>query len=324
MLLDPARSYDLIGDVHGCARALERLLAGLGYHYLGGVWRHPQRMALFLGDILDRGPHIREALHLVHDMVEAGEALCLMGNHEWYALGWTTPALPSSGREFAREHNPRHERLIRETLAQFEQYPGDWHDFLGWFHKLPLFVDAERFRLVHACWDAEMIERLRTEHPDGRIDRAFVQQAGDPDSFAAHCMQRLLRGLDMPLPRGLTLTSHDGFIRSVFRTKFWESDPQTYGDIVFQPDALPDEVANLPLTNAQKAALLHYGEDEPMLFVGHYWCNGTPAPLRPNLACLDYSAVRRGKLVAYRLDQETLLDPNKFFWVEVKRLEADS
>ena len=324
MLLDPARSYDLIGDVHGCARALERLLSGLGYRRLGGVWRHPERMALFLGDILDRGPHIREALHLVHDMVEAGEALCLMGNHEWYALGWTTPALPGSGQAFAREHNPRHERLIRETLAQFEQYPGDWHDFLGWFQRLPLLADAGRFRLVHACWDAETIEQLRRDHPDGRIDRAFVQQAGEPDSFAAHCMQRLLRGLDMPLPPGLTLTSHDGFIRTAFRTKFWEDAPETYGDIVFQPDALPEEVANLPLSNAQKAALLRYGEDEPLLFVGHYWCNGTPAPLRPNLACLDYSAVRRGKLVAFRLDQETRLEPSKFCWVEVKRLEADA
>ena len=324
MLLDPARGYDLIGDVHGCARALERLLAGLGYRRQGGVWRHPQRMALFLGDIVDRGPHVREALHLVHDMVEVGAALCLMGNHEWYALGWTTPAPDGYGREFVRGHNPRHERLIRETLAQFEHHPGDWHDFLGWFHDLPLFADAGRFRLVHACWDAAVIEQLRRDYPDGCIDRAFVQQASDPDSFAAHCFQRLLRGIDMPLPPGLTLTSHDGFIRTAFRTKFWEDDPQTYGDLVFQPDALPDEVANLPLTNQQKAALLRYGADEPPLFVGHYWCRGTPAPLRPNLACLDYSAVRRGKLVAYRLDQETRLEPNRFFWVEVTRLEADA
>ncbi len=324
MQLDPERGYDLIGDVHGCARALERLLAGLGYRQQGGVWRHRERMALFLGDIVDRGPHIREALHLVHDMVDAGEAHCLMGNHEWYALGWTTPLADERPDEFVRPHNPRHERLIRETLAQFEQHPGDWHDFLAWFQDLPLFADAGRFRMVHACWDAASIARLRQVFPDGRIDRTFLREAGDPDSFAAHCFQRLLRGVDLPLPRGLTMTSHDGFIRTVFRTKFWAEQPQTYGDIVFQPDALPDEVANLPLSNQQKAELLHYGADEPMLFVGHYWCRGTPEPLRPNLACLDYSAVRRGKLVAYRLDQETRLEPNKFFWVEVKRMEADS
>ena len=58
-----------------------------------------------------------------------------------------------------------------------------------------------------------------------------------------------------------------------------------------------------------------------MLFVGHYWCNGTPAPLRPNLACLDYSAVKYGKLVAYRLDDEAQIDPRKFVWVDVERPE---
>lgn len=49
-MLDPARSYDLIGDVHGCAHTLEHLLDLLGYHKQGGTWRHPSRMAVFLGD----------------------------------------------------------------------------------------------------------------------------------------------------------------------------------------------------------------------------------------------------------------------------------
>jgi hypothetical protein len=95
-MLDPARSYDLIGDVHGCALTLEHLLDRLGYHKHAGVWRHPSRMAVFVGDIIDRGPRIREALHIVHDMVEAGQALCIMGNHEFNALGWSTPAPPGS------------------------------------------------------------------------------------------------------------------------------------------------------------------------------------------------------------------------------------
>jgi hypothetical protein len=84
-MLDPARSYDLIGDVHGCTLTLEHLLDRLGYHKQAGVWRHASRMAVFVGDIIDRGPRIREALHIVHDMVEAGQALCIMGNHEFNA-----------------------------------------------------------------------------------------------------------------------------------------------------------------------------------------------------------------------------------------------
>ncbi|NWC81401.1 serine/threonine protein phosphatase [Pseudomonas putida] len=322
-MFDPARSFDIIGDVHGCALTLERLLDTLGYKRVGGVWCHPRRQALFLGDIVDRGPRIREALHIVHDMVEAGQAFCIMGNHEYNALGWVTPALPGSGKAYVREHTPRHARLIDETLTQFAHHPGDWHDFLQWFYDMPLFVDAGRFRLVHACWDPRLIDPLRQQYPDGRIDEHFIQASAVPGSFASTVCNRLLRGTDMRLPDGLTLTGGDGLTRAFFRTKFWEEDPKTYGDIVFQPDALPDEVARTPLSHTEKNALLRYAEEEPLLFVGHYWRSGRPAPIRPNLACLDYSAVLYGKLVAYRLDDETRIDPHKFVWVDVDRPQAN-
>lgn len=321
-MLDPARGYDLIGDVHGCGRSLGRLLEQMGYSRQGGIWRHPRRMALFLGDIIDRGPRIREALHMVHDMVEAGQALCIMGNHEYNALGWHTAAPADSGKGHVREHTARHERLLLQTFQQFEAHPGDWQDFLGWFQQLPLFLDAGRFRLVHACWDGELIDELRQRFVDGRVDRSFVAASAITGSFEHRVFERLLRGTDMRLPQGLTLTSDEGFSRSYFRTKFWEDDPQTYGDVVFQPDGLPDSVAHLPLSESDRNRLLQYGADEPMLFVGHYWRRGEPAPIRSNLACLDYSAVMYGKLVAYRLDQEEQIEPGKFVWVQVERPEA--
>ena len=322
MRLDPARGYDLIGDIHGCAKTLEHLLSTLGYRQQGGVWRHPQRMAIFLGDLVDRGPRIREALHLVRDMVVAGQALCIMGNHEFNALAWSTPAAPGSGRQFVREHTPRHARLIKETLEQFDAYPAEWQGFLDWFYELPLFIDAGHFRVVHACWDDSLIEPLRAQFADGCIDEHFLQAAAVHGSFANTALDRLLRGTDMRLPHGMTLTSDDGFTRAHFRTKFWEEDPQTYGDIVFQPDALPELAAQMPLSEMQKTELLKYGADQPLLFVGHYWRSGKPVPIRNNLACLDYSAVLNGKLVAYRLDQEVRLDAKKFVWVDVDSPEA--
>ena len=78
----------------------------------------------------------------------------------------------------------------------------------------------------------------------------------------------------------------------------------------------------MPLSESQKTELLKYGADQPLLFVGHYWRSGKPALIRSNLACLDYSAVLNGKMVAYRLDQEVRLDPNKFVWVDVDSPEA--
>ncbi|MGK9064208.1 metallophosphoesterase [Stutzerimonas chloritidismutans] len=319
MIVDPERGYDLIGDVHGCAHTLVHLLDLLGYRQHGGVWRHPRRQVIFLGDIIDRGPRIREALHLVHDMVDAGQAICIMGNHEFNALGWFTPAPPESGRTYVRDHTPRYAKLLEQTFEQFEHYPDEWRAFREWFLELPLYLESERFRVVHACWDNQVIDPLRERLQDGRIDPAFLADAAFPDRFAAKALDRLLRGTDMPLPKGVTLTSEEGFTRSVFRTKFWEENPQTYGDVVFQPDGLPEQAARMPLSQSQKSRLFLYGPNDPLLFVGHYWRSGTPAPIRPNLACLDYSAVKYGKLVAYRLDREHLLDPAKFVWVEVEQ-----
>lgn len=71
--------FDLIGDVHGCAGELETLLADLGYE--DGV--HPEgRTAVFVGDLVDRGPDSPGVLRRVMGMVAAGSALCVPGNHE--------------------------------------------------------------------------------------------------------------------------------------------------------------------------------------------------------------------------------------------------
>ena len=62
---------------------------------------------------------------------------------------------------------------------------------------------------------------------------------------------------------------------------------------------------------------LYFISEKPV-FVGHYWLQGNPKPLKPNLACLDYSAVKYGKLVCYRFDGEQILDNSKFVWVNVE------
>ncbi|CAM5307799.1 Serine/threonine protein phosphatase OS=Stutzerimonas stutzeri OX=316 GN=CXK95_10000 PE=4 SV=1 [Stutzerimonas stutzeri] len=180
MELDPGRGYDLIGDVHGCAHALGRLLDGLGYRLQGGVWRHPRRQAIFLGDIIDRGPHIREALHLVHDMVNHQQAHCIMGNHEFNALGWYMRAPPGSGREFVRDRSPRFARLLQETFQQFEHHAAEWQAFRDWFYELPLYLETERFRAVHACWDADVIARLQPFTNEGQQPGALCAKRDCP------------------------------------------------------------------------------------------------------------------------------------------------
>ena len=103
-------------------------------------------------------------------------------------------------------------------------------------------------------------------------------------------------------------------MRSTFRTKFWAHKAQTYGDLLFQPDPIPAEISALPISQDHRAKMVLYGEDEPPLFVGHYWLKGNPKPITNNIACLDYSAVKYGRLVAYRMGGEQELKTENFVW----------
>ncbi len=316
--LPPASGYDLIGDVHGCASTLARLLERMGYRCLGGVYRHPNRRAIFLGDIIDRGPRVREALHLVRDMVDAGEAAMVIGNHEFNALTYCTPS--ANGEGHLRPHVPRTNRQIAETLEQFSPYQGEWRDFLAWFQTLPLFLeypghkDFSPFRVVHACWDGPLIGLHKARYGDGRFDRDFLLASVVPGTLAFKTRQRLTSGIDLPLPAGMSIMSSDGYERTNFRTKFWAENPHTYGDLLFQPDPLPEVVAGAPISEVDRALMVHYGAEQPPLFIGHYWLKGKPVPIAPNLVCLDYSAVKYGRLVAYRMDGEAHLAAHKFMW----------
>ncbi|WP_245155191.1 polynucleotide kinase-phosphatase [Nocardioides sp. 1609] len=80
---DHTGPFDVIGDVHGCAGELRTLLTTLGYAVRDDGAHHPDgRTAVFVGDLVDRGPDTPGVLRLVMGMVAAGDALCVAGNHE--------------------------------------------------------------------------------------------------------------------------------------------------------------------------------------------------------------------------------------------------
>jgi hypothetical protein len=85
------QGYDLIGDIHGHADALRRLLTKLGYSEVDGAFRHGSRKVIFVGDFVDRGPDQREVLRIARNMCEAGTATAVLGNHEFNAIAWATP-----------------------------------------------------------------------------------------------------------------------------------------------------------------------------------------------------------------------------------------
>ena len=85
--------FDIIGDVHGCADELEELLTELGYvkselvsserAWIDLCYAHPDgRRAIFVGDLVDRGPRIVDSLSIVRNMVQSGTGICVPGNHD--------------------------------------------------------------------------------------------------------------------------------------------------------------------------------------------------------------------------------------------------
>lgn len=102
--------FDIIGDIHGCCDELELLLDKLGYIRVEGVYAHPEgRKAAFLGDFCDRGNRNADVLRLVMDMVRAGNAIAVPGNHDVKLLKYLR------GKSVAMTHG------IDKTVAEIEE-----------------------------------------------------------------------------------------------------------------------------------------------------------------------------------------------------------
>lgn len=98
--------FDVIGDIHGCSSELESLLGKLGY--VDGA--HPDgRTAVFVGDLVDRGPDSPGVLRRVMSMVSAGDALCVPGNHE-NKLG-----------RYLKGRKVQHTHGLAETIEQLDR-----------------------------------------------------------------------------------------------------------------------------------------------------------------------------------------------------------
>ena len=313
------QGYDLIGDIHGCGETLIKLLEQMGYSKKQGIYQHPKRKVIFLGDLVDRGPNIRLACEVVRSMVDAGHADIVMGNHEYNIVTYLTEAPAGMRQPFLRPHTKRNTFIVEQTLEQFANYPQELNEYLDWFLTIPLFREYDNFRVVHACWDHQMIDQYLKEYGTNTIDKSLLQESVRRESFLYKFLDRILRGTSLELPDGRSITSKDGMVRRFFRAKFWQKNPLVYNDVVFQPDPLPSDIQYSLLSKEEKAKLLYYDSDQKPLFIGHYWMSGQPSPIMPNIACVDYSAVKYGALAAYRMDNETQLQSNKFTWVRVER-----
>lgn len=301
---------DLIGDVHGHADELEELLVKLGYEKSDGAYSHPERNVLFVGDYIDRGPNIRETLSIVKSMVDRGNAIALMGNHEYNALCFHFRK-PEGGH--LREHLIKNIIQHYETLKQFQNKQEEYEEYLDWFKTLPLYYESDTFRAVHACWDNKNIEYLKKTLVNDRLTDDLIHQSVKKGTELHEAIEQTLKGKEIKMPGELFFTDKDNTERNEIRIKWWEDPSQmTYRSISVEPlDILPGQPINLSELDSPD----FYRRDDKKVFFGHYWLKGEPSLYKDNICCLDYSVAKGGKLVAYRLNGESLLDSRNLTYV---------
>lgn len=154
-----AGPFDIIGDVHGCASELETLLAKLGYVI---AWEEDRgertvtvtppagRKAVFLGDLVDRGPNSPDVLRIAMSMAAAGTGYCIQGNHERKFGRWL------DGRKVTIAHG------LQATIDQYEAADRGLKEALPKFLdglRSHLWLDGGRLAVAHAGLKAEMIGR---------------------------------------------------------------------------------------------------------------------------------------------------------------------
>jgi len=303
--------FDVIGDIHGQYDKLVALLRHLGYRESSGTWRHPDRTAIFVGDLVDRGPKQLATVELVRGMVEAGAAQCLLGNHEFNAIAWIT-ADPAQPGKFLRPHGkPGNFEQHRAFLTEVEG-TRHHHDIIAWFKTLPLWLDLGDLRIVHACWDQPSIDLLQRKMGSSNClsdEMVLFGNRRGHSIFAA--IETLCKGPEVTLPPGVFFKDSGGKVRNEVRVRWWQQDLSTYRKAAQAPMAEAIRIPDLPMPLHWQRPAYH---GPPVLF-GHYWFEGTPKVISPQFACLDFSAAREGPLVAYRWDGERELSSEKLTWV---------
>ncbi|MBN1559482.1 polynucleotide kinase-phosphatase [candidate division KSB1 bacterium] len=168
--------FDIIGDVHGCFDELAELLLQLGYVITetDGTYRvqPPEgRQAIFLGDLVDRGPKIPAVLKLVMRMVADGAALCVPGNHDMKLMR------KLRGKPVQITHG------LADSLAQMQNEPQEFHtQVMNFLDSLVshYVLDDGKLVVAHAGMKEEMQGRGSGKVRDFAL---YGETTGETDHF---------------------------------------------------------------------------------------------------------------------------------------------
>ncbi len=304
---------DVIGDIHGCYHTLVDLLTKMGYHNINGVWQHPERIAIFIGDYIDRGIYIPQVLDLIKKMVDNGKAIALLGNHELNLVGVFTTGpdgKPLRSHKKLRQHHVT-TRVLEDKML---------HYWIEWFKKLPIYLDFGQIRLVHAAWHDQYIDMIKQHFPNNRLDDNLFL-AFDNNKPLSTAFKYILKGPELVLPQDvktiLKRTQPDYPLQEA-RICWWCNIPEapTYRQATLMINL--DEKINQDI----HSLYLPYPDDAPIIFFGHYSMDTEPHILRKNAQCVDFGVYRKKYLAAYRYNGEQALREDHLIFVPYNKQDT--
>jgi hypothetical protein len=300
------KGYDVIGDVHGHADKLTSLLVKLGYRRKGDApFVHPaNRQAIFVGDLINRGPKVRTTLQIVREMEKVDSCRVILGNHEFNLLGMET-----TGRdgEPLRPRSPSNLHQIKNTRKSFQDFPKEWKAMLKWLRKLPLSLELTGLRIVHAAWHPPSLKVIA-----GRTfeDEDFLENAFSDKKAEAKAVKITLKGIKVDLPKGKKNIDRFGVTRNKARIRWW-SNPckKSFRELLFPPFSNVSRKKS-PMANALKIVVPYPKRERPVFF-GHYCLPEEVPKINGNTTCVDGCVTCDGKLWAYQFDGEKIPSENK-------------
>jgi hypothetical protein len=270
MARDSFTQFDLIGDVHGHYEELCKLLEQLEYHRNGKVFENEENHKLiFVGDLINRGPKSEKVLHLVKSMCDSGMAFAVLGNHEF--------------------------RLVQHAVSG-RKIPSELSVFLPWLRKLPMFLDMDSFRVVHAAWHFSSIKLLEDQsvEDDSFIEKTLVKK--NPFRLA---VQRILSGIKITIPKGLKCKDRFGVVRPKGRLKWWMNlEGKAYADCFLSP--MSPQINNAGPKLDELSEIEEYTANEKPVFIGHYCLPEYVPKVYGQVVCLDGCVTCDKKLWGYR------------------------
>jgi protein phosphatase len=171
---DERGPFDVVGDVHGCLAELDELLGRLGWAEADETRArsHPEgRKAIFVGDLVDRGPDVPGVLRRAMAMVESGAALAVPGNHDMKLVR------KLRGRDVTINHG------LAESLAQLSAESEEFRDQVAAFldglvsHYV---LDGGDLVVAHAGMKEDMQGRGSGKVRDFAL---YGQTTGETDEF---------------------------------------------------------------------------------------------------------------------------------------------